>query len=523
MPPKTTKKAGVAKKKKKSAAAARRVIVRMFRQGLGDCFLITIPQGGSKAYHILIDCGVAMNTPRAEVNMKKVVSEIHALTGGVVDLLVVTHEHWDHVSGFVQAGAELAKIRFRHLWLGWTENRRDGLAKELRDEFTKAKLALARAAEMASGLAVADVESSRRLQALDGVMSFMGLSAAAAAGQPGVEDAMAVPRKLVPKESTEYLKPGHTCRLPGSTSGLAAGIEAIVLGPPHSREQLIRIDPSTKAPETYEKKKGDPPGLAMNWAWSTGVTHHARAAGAPAETLDAGLPEVLFDRSQPFDSRRGLDFDAAKGDAFFADRYFRDDPEINARRIDGDWLWNGAQRLALRMDKYTNNTSLVLAFELPTSKDVLLFVADAQVGNWLSWHDRPYTTTDGRSVTASDLLARTRLYKVGHHGSHNATLKERGLELMTHPELVAMLPVDADGVKRLGYGQMPLRSLVAELKERTSGRLLRVDEDWDDGHSPGIWNPGAAAREAKRTISVGDAAAPTERTLYLEFAVEDRP
>ena len=50
------------------------------------------------------------------------------------------------------------------------------------------------------------------------------------------------------------------------------------------------------------------------------------------------------------------------------------------RRIDDDWLWAGAQRLALKMDSYTNNTCLVLAFELPKSKQVLLFPADAQVG-----------------------------------------------------------------------------------------------------------------------------------------------
>ena len=29
---------------------------------------------------------------------------------------------------------------------------------------------------------------------------------------------------------------------------------------------------------------------------------------------------------------------------------------------------------------------------------------------------------------SADLLHRTIFYKVGHHGSHNATLRERGLE-----------------------------------------------------------------------------------------------
>jgi hypothetical protein len=33
-------------------------------------------------------------------------------------------------------------------------------------------------------------------------------------------------------------------------------------------------------------------------------------------------------------------------------------------------------------------------------------------------------------VKAEDLLERTVLYKVGHHASHNATLRQKGLELM---------------------------------------------------------------------------------------------
>ena len=47
----------------------------------------------------------------------------------------------------------------------------------------------------------------------------------------------------------------------------------------------------------------------------------------------------------------------------------------------------GAGRLALQLDSDTNNTSLVLAIELIASGRVLLFPGDAQVGNWLSWHE----------------------------------------------------------------------------------------------------------------------------------------
>src|SRR4051794_17979601 len=61
-----------------------------------------------------------------------------------------------------------------------------------------------------------------------------------------------------------------------------------------------------------------------------------------------------------------------------------DDPE-HFRSID-DLPLEAFSSLALRMDNYTNNTSLVLAFQLP-SGEVLLFPGDAQGGNWKSWAD----------------------------------------------------------------------------------------------------------------------------------------
>ena len=211
----------------------------------------------------------------------------------------------------------------------------------------------------------------------------------------------------------------------------------------------------------------------------------------------------------------------AEHDPFF-ERYFSTAPEDAGRRIDGDWLWTGAQHLALKMDTYTNNTCLVLAFELPASKKVLLFAADAQVGNWLSWHDHQYRAPGGRTLTASDLLARTALYKVGHHGSHNATLREKGLELMTHPDLVAMLPVEADGVARLRYGQMPLKSLMQALGEKTEGRILRLDQSWRNNRAPGTWKAlGIRAALSPETITVGAGDQTSERPLYMELIMRD--
>ena len=58
-------------------------------------------------------------------------------------LLVVTHEHWDHVSGFNQASTLFApensnpgnnRLTVGQLWFAWTEDPTDALATGLRND-----------------------------------------------------------------------------------------------------------------------------------------------------------------------------------------------------------------------------------------------------------------------------------------------------------------------------------------------------------------------------------------------------
>ena len=81
-----------------------------------------------------------------------------------------------------------------------------------------------------------------------------------------------------------------------------------------------------------------------------------------------------------------------------------------------------------------------------------------------------------KTVGSKDLLPRTVFYKVGHHGSHNATLREKGLELMTSDELAAMLPVERTTAAKQEWA-MPFGSLFTRLRERTRGRILDRDDD----------------------------------------------
>jgi hypothetical protein len=79
-------------------------------------------------------------------------------------------------------------------------------------------------------------------------------------------------------------------------------------------------------------------------------------------------------------------------------------------------------------------------------------------------------------VTGPDLLRRTIFYKVGHHGSHNATLKEKGLDLMGRLQ-VAMIPVFRAMALQKHWGGMPLPELVAALQAKTNGAVLQADTD----------------------------------------------
>ena len=144
------------------------------------------------------------------------------------------------------------------------------------------------------------------------------------------------------------------------------------------------------------------------------------------------------------------------------------------RTIDDDWLMQ-AESLALYLDTFTNNSSLVLAIELVESKKVLLFAADAQTGNWLSWDGVPWADA---SVKTGDLLARTIFYKVGHHASHNATLVD-AFEKMQHPDLVALIPVnkkDPNITKPNGW-KMPAQKLFERVRQKTGNRVLQMDND----------------------------------------------
>src|SRR5262249_3946203 len=79
------------------------VRIRMYRLGVGDCFLVRFKKKDGSDYKILIDCGVHISQKGGSDQIKKAVADLATITGGQLDVVVATHEHYDHLSGFMLA------------------------------------------------------------------------------------------------------------------------------------------------------------------------------------------------------------------------------------------------------------------------------------------------------------------------------------------------------------------------------------------------------------------------------------
>ncbi len=447
--------------------SALRASVRVYCQGLGDCILVRVRRNKGEDFKLLIDCGVVLGTENAASVMQRVADDIVKEVNESIDVLAITHEHWDHVSGFIQASESFEKLAVGAVWVAWTEDPDDALAKQLRDELGRASQKLA---ACASALEAAGDTATRDMLA-DIALTPFGAAASRMSTKAAFDKAKS-------KGKVAICRPD---RQPFDIPDANARI--YVLGPPHDPKLIRKINPSTSSPETY--------GLAMTGegALPLGVISalDSRDDGRPAPTRN--------DPAAPFHPRmtiplgpKGrpwlLDKNSVRDDAwrrvdqFLRDYYYGNDASESDdwRRIDGEWLGSAAE-LALALQSYTNNTSLVLALELgdPGKGDVLLFAADAQVGNWESWQSWRWETDDGRKVTGPDLLKRTIFYKVGHHGSHNGTLKDHGVEQMDALK-VAVVPVDAREAKKKRWGRMPLPDLIAALEKKAPGNIFRTDQ-----------------------------------------------
>ncbi len=453
--------------------------VRMYRHGFGDCFLLQFYAGTERTGCMLIDCGLKKNDSVPGIKMSDVVDDIKTVLKlndkskkrPKLDFLVVTHEHWDHVSGFHPKEKLFDGIDFGKVWMAWTEDPEDEEAKVINATLTKRIKAIKLAQEKMKKSKSSKPAFYNNFQyggqlykqrqgfesALNDVMGFYGALGATKVSSSGIrykdkykisietQNAIDHVRVLARKTAgIKYFKPGKVVE----DDTKFPGVRVYVMGPPKSAS-LNKDTPSAGSKKEVYFSMGESSALGF----VNGLLH---MGDGDADVQDDG---------RPFNDAPSLSIKEGKVNMYLS-RYFKRDQDW--RTIEDDWL-DIAGALALQMDSDTNNTSLVLAFELAASKKVLLFPGDAQVGNWLSWHDHKWEVRTGSGkveVTAVDLLRNTVLYKVGHHASHNATLKEKGLALMGE-DLVALVPE-----KEKQYNGIPYGPLMSELKKKTRGRTV---------------------------------------------------
>jgi hypothetical protein len=463
------------------------VTIRHYCQGIGDCHLLKFTRDDGSPYWMMIDCGVHTSVKGGSATVGKIVDDLLKVTGGRLDVIVGTHEHADHFSGFSTAEEKFAEFGKKNgvgeIWLAWTEDPHDTQAQELDKYKDHALTAL-----------------DRTRNALDGATGHLGLVRQGLKplldfqfGAKGdrVREMRDNLVKLAPKNVRYFEPKDQPITIPGLSN-----LRIYVLGPPRD-PALIKV----------VERKSEMYGLA-------GAAFLTAEAMYNAFRVADGELDVANDYAAPFDGNVGLELNkvtapdgpqVASDVEGFADlvtkRYFG--PAEAWRRIDQDWMAVGAG-LGMQLDAKTNNTSLVLAFEFIDSGRVMLFTGDAQVGNWLGWQSLTWKV-DGKTVTGPDLLARTVYYKVGHHGSENATLKQKGLELMKQADFSAFIPTNEKDAKNVGWGAMPFDSILDDLEKHASGRVIRADDKWiaDDKvdprfakpsgsilrvqHQPGLW------------------------------------
>lgn len=207
--------------------------IRMYRVGFGDCFLVSFPLASGEATHILIDCGVH---PGGDAGvMPQVVQDIATETNRRLALVLVTHNHKDHVSGFASCEQDWHSFQVDNVWLPWTENPADPEAASLKQR----QLALATA--ISRHIALQPPAAAERA-AIEGVLQLLGAN----------EDALSLLNAGFNGGKVSYLSAGTSFTDAAGIPGLVIKI----LAPPRGQKYLSRLDPP--ASERFLRASQDP-------------------------------------------------------------------------------------------------------------------------------------------------------------------------------------------------------------------------------------------------------------------------
>jgi hypothetical protein len=299
----------------------------MYRTGFGDCFLMSFGAAAS-ARHVLIDFGVHQ---KGDIGtMGGVMDNIESTTGRKLALLVATHAHRDHISGFGQFADRFARFEIGDVWMPWTDNPHDEDAAA----FERKQLAQYDRLEQHLRLAAAASHNPATYEpALAAVGNLRGN------GKAKSELARAFGTGVQP----QYLAAGASM---AKVAGIA-GLSADILAPSRKTEFLGR-----EAPPASQRF------LTAGGA-ETNAVH-------PFPNLEIRVGD--------------LDYQAIVGQG---------QPTLSLDELEQlhQMAEVPADRLALALEKVRNNTSLVILFRFQGRS--LLFPGDAQWGSWQSWIGTP--------------------------------------------------------------------------------------------------------------------------------------
>ena len=337
----------------------------MYNVGFGDCFLLTFeyPQG---ARHMLVDFGstaAPRNASRKTDYMERVAQDIKKVCAGKLDVLVSTHRRRDHISGFgtdVPTGKIISDLRPDHIIQPWTEEPRTKAgSRDMTARFLGALDDMQAVAAAIKQFAGDEALAGKQTREQ---LQFIG------DGNISSPSAVKSLRAMGRRSTAHYVSAGMELRL-------LPGVTCTVLGPPTLRQSESVRRERVKGRASFER-------FCSFW-------------GSQRLAMRGTLPRV------PVTSR--------------AKRIRNAELPPNVR-----WFVNQSRQIRVAqllslgrdLDTVMSNTSVILLLEVGKRK--LLLPGDAQIGSWSYALSRPEWRR---------LLAGVDLYKVGHHGSLNATPK----------------------------------------------------------------------------------------------------
>ena len=403
--------------------------VRMYRVGFGDFFLLSFLDDGGPPLHVVIDCGVFKGTSQTGDihSIEAAVEDLVQVTGKQVALIIMTHRHADHIAGFARCAEDFANLTVGGVWMPIWESEYEPTAVKFQAELTRTALALY---QHFAGF------GARASEAQDTARKYMenatGESGAGARGSNAV--ALALLKRGFRGITPRYYKSGDKAELPKALAD--AGLSAQILGPPPVDDLALMklMDLQKNVGQYLDRGDDDAPRAFAPF----GTEWEVDPAKASGDTNTAPYAPASF-REWVDPRRNGRP--VTSGQANKA----RHKMELALRQSQPVAALTAAKQL----NAFLNNQSLVVLFTFRGKK--LLFVGDAQAGNWEHWlfetdtpdktggaarTDTPDTTGDGAktdtpekkpdgaiSPLARQILTSLDFYKVGHHGSGNATPK----------------------------------------------------------------------------------------------------